>query len=207
MKILVVDDHPLTCIGLIALLQSAETGAQITSVHSALECRERLVADPHWDWIFLDMNLSDDPHQRLFREMCDSSMIAQTVIISADISDDFLRRALERGARGFIPKSANPERFLESFAQIQAGVIYIPLEFQDRLAVARLRPDRVPNLSPRLVQVHDLMLHGAPNKVIAKTLGISPNTVKEYVSLVLAKHGVASRLELVLKERGLSDSV
>ena len=47
--------------------------------------------------------------------------------------------------------------------------------------------------------MQDLLSRGAPNKVIARTLGLSAHTVKEYVSSVLAFHGVTSRLDLVLK--------
>jgi DNA-binding NarL/FixJ family response regulator len=54
-------------------------------------------------------------------------------------------------------------------------------------------------LSPRLQQVQALLQRGAANKVIARELGLSDHTVKEYVSSVLAYHGVANRLELVLR--------
>ena len=54
-------------------------------------------------------------------------------------------------------------------------------------------------LSPRLGQVQDMLQRGTPNKQIAKDLSLSAHTVKEYVSSVLAFHGVHSRLELVLK--------
>ena len=58
------------------------------------------------------------------------------------------------------------------------------------------------NLSPRLQQVQELLLRGAANKVIARSLNLSDHTVKEYVSSVLAFHGVANRLDLVLKLSG-----
>lgn len=54
-------------------------------------------------------------------------------------------------------------------------------------------------VAPDLLQVQDLLSRGTPNKVIARTLGLSAHTVKEYVSSVLAFHGVTSRLDLVLK--------
>ena len=61
MHILIVDDHPLTCQGLAALLQATQRDARASSVYSAAQAREALQRLPAPDWIFLDINLPDDP--------------------------------------------------------------------------------------------------------------------------------------------------
>lgn len=197
MNILIVDDHPLTCQGLAALLSATQPTAQVQSVYSAAQARLALQQLPQPDWIFLDINLPDDPQHELFKGLCESTRIDRTVLISADPQHRLIRKALAAGVRGFIPKTADPELVLSGFTRILAGEFYVPPALAAQLrdtANSDLRP-----LSPRLQQVQELLLRGTANKLIARQLGLSDHTVKEYVSSVLTFHGAANRLELVLK--------
>ena len=199
MNILIVDDHPLTCQGLAALLSATRPGTRVESAYQAAQARAALQRLPAPDWIFLDVNLPDDPQHLLFQQLCDSRWIDHTVLISAEPEHHLIRTALAAGARGFIPKTADPELVLEGFARILAGAFYVPPELAATLR-GNTTADPMPRkLSPRLQQVQALLLRGAANKVIARELGLSDHTVKEYVSSVLAYHGVGNRLELVLR--------
>jgi len=205
MNILVVDDHPLTCQGLAALLVATQDGAQVRSAHSAAQARAALLEQPIPDWIFLDVHLPDDPHHHFFHHLCATPLIGRTVLISAESSYPLISTALAAGARGFIPKTAEPAVVLHGFATVLAGNFFLPPDMAHAL---NERPSELQanesarQLSPRLQQVQELLLRGVPNKVIASNLNISTHTVKEYVSSVLAFHGVANRLDLVLKLTG-----
>ncbi len=201
MNILIVDDHPLTCQGLAALLQSSHVDAQVQSAHSAAAARETMESLPRPDWIFLDIKLPDDPQHLFFNHLCQTPWIDHTVLISAEPEHRLIRIALAAGARGFIPKTADPGLVIEGFGKILAGEFYVPPDFAEQLrdTPTNLEPTRY--LSPRLLQVQEYLLRGASNKVIARELNLSAHTVKEYVSSVLAYNGVASRLDLVLKRK------
>ena len=73
MNILIIDDHPLTCHGLTALLSaSAPEEAEprrAFSVHSASQARAALAEPPPPDWVFLDIRLPDDPDHTLFEPL------------------------------------------------------------------------------------------------------------------------------------------
>ena len=199
MNILIIDDHPLTCQGLAALLSATHPDARVQNAYSAEQARAALRRLPAPDWVFLDINLPDDPQHQLFAQLCDSTWIDHTVLISAEPEHRLIRTALAAGARGFIPKAADPALVLQGFERILAGDFFVPdhlaLMLQDSAATdAAPRP-----LSPRLQQVQELLLRGTPNKLISRSLNLSDHTVKEYVSSVLTYHGVANRLELVLK--------
>ncbi len=202
MNILIIDDHPLTCQGLAALLAATQAHAQVQSAHSAEQARTLLQRLPTPDWIFLDINLPDDPQHLLFKSLCDSRWIDHTVLISAEPEHRLIRTALAAGARGFIPKAADPALVLQGFERILAGDFFVPPELTAMLRETSMAETATRNLSPRLQQVQELLLRGAANKVIARSLNLSDHTVKEYVSSVLAFHGVANRLDLVLKLSG-----
>jgi two-component system, NarL family, nitrate/nitrite response regulator NarL len=198
MKILIVDDHPLTCYGLDALLCAAFDQCLVAVAHTAKDARAILEKTSDLDWIFLDVNVVDDPGHTLLHDLCRSSAIKQTILISAELEYALVKTALDAGARGFIPKSENPEVFVSHFLAIQNGGIYVPKAFEDRLKELRKGKQVGIELSPRLLQVQELMIRGASNKVIAQKLDISPHTVKEYVSSLFNRYGVSSRLELIL---------
>jgi two-component system, NarL family, nitrate/nitrite response regulator NarL len=202
MHILIIDDHPLTCQGLSALLINRYPDAVVRTTNTAQDARGALQQTPQPDWLFLDIKLQDDPEHRLFHELCNTAWIDSTILISAEPEHRLIRTALASGARGFIPKAALPEQVLDGFAAILAGEFYMPSEVAAQLQQLQepgTNAAQMRGLSPRLSQVHKLLLRGASNKVIANDLSLSAHTVKEYVSSVLAFHDVHSRLELVLK--------
>lgn len=199
MNILIVDDHPLTCQGLAALLAATRSGVTVQSVYSAQQARLALQRLPEPDWIFLDINLPDDPQHQLFQTLCASHWIDRTVLISADPSHVLIRSALAAGVRGFIPKTAEPELVLDGFAHILNGDFYVPPALTALVKESNPSDSPERHLSPRLQQVLELLLRGQSNKAIARQLGLSDHTVKEYVSSILTFCGVANRLDLVLK--------
>ncbi len=199
MNILVVDDHPLTCQGLAALLAATQSGAAVQSAYTAAQARLALQRLPAPDWIFLDIHLPDDPQHQLFKSLCESPWIDHTVLISADPQHRLVRTALAAGVRGFIPKTADPQLVLDGFARVLAGDFYVPPALAALLNAPDADQAASRDLSPRLQQVQELLLRGQSNKAIARQLALSDHTVKEYVSSVLTFYGVVNRLALVLK--------
>lgn len=199
MNILIVDDHPMTCQGLSALMVATQKNAQVRSVHTAALARDALGLQPPPDWIFLDINLPDDPQHIFFHEICANHWIGKTVLISAEPEHRLIHTALAAGARGFIPKTAEPDVVLHGFAMVLSGEFYLPAALAEQMQHMQMDPAAARQMSPRLHQVQELLLRGVANKVIARELNLSAHTVKEYVSSVLAFHGVNSRLNLVLK--------
>lgn len=199
MHILIIDDHPLTCQGLAALLTAMQPQARMTMAYTAEEARAALQRLPAPDWVFLDINLPDDPEHTLFHWLCNTHWIDHTVLISAEPAHRLIRTALAAGVRGFIPKTAEPAHVMQGFNAVLSGAFYLPDYLATQLRLQGADSEAPRELSPRLRQVQNLLAHGASNKAIARELGLSAHTVKEYVSSVLAFHGVGNRLELVVK--------
>ena len=94
---------------------------------------------------------------------------------------------------------------LEGFSRIRSGQVYLPPTLSSLMGERTSHAGEGRGLSPRLAEILQHVLRGAPNKVIARDLGLSEHTVKEYISSILAFHGVRNRLELVLKLQGSPD--
>ena len=93
MHILIIDDHPLTCQGLAALLASRHGAAVVHAVNTAADARLALQQTPQPDWVFLDIKLQDDPSHSLFHELCSTPWIDRTILISAESEHRLIRTA------------------------------------------------------------------------------------------------------------------
>jgi DNA-binding NarL/FixJ family response regulator len=107
--------------------------------------------------------------------------------------------ALRAGARGVLSRSVNPERLGRAAAAVAAGLTVL----DPALAGDFLRPPEparsLEPLTPREREVLALLAEGLGNKAIAARLGISEHTAKFHVNGILAKLGVDSRAEAIVR--------
>lgn len=190
MRLLIVDDHPMTCIGLQNLLQACYPQARIEARHNA----ERLVRDAgDWDYIFLDMHLPGVRFAELLAEL--GSLLSKVILISASPEPEIVEQARARNVRGLLSKNADPGQILDGFRRILAGDrVFTPTANLLGAAAA-------PQLTQRQQEVFDALLGGLSNKQIARKLDISEYTVKEHVTAILSIFGVRNRLELLLLQQ------
>jgi DNA-binding NarL/FixJ family response regulator len=121
------------------------------------------------------------------------------VAIVADEVD--AREALAAGARAALPRDADGESLAAALRAAVQGLVVLDESF----VAALLRdapppaPDLVESLTPREIEVLQLLSQGLPNKGIAQRLGISDHTVKFHVNAILGKLGVQSRGEAIVQ--------
>jgi DNA-binding NarL/FixJ family response regulator len=131
------------------------------------------------------------------------------VVLSAYHDRDRITKALDLGAIGFIPKSAQREVMLSAFNLIFAGGIYVPPEILGRHEPAAA-PGQAPappsrrimgselGLTERQIEVLALMMLGKSNKSICRALDLAEPTVKVHVSAILKALKVSNRTEAVI---------
>jgi len=123
------------------------------------------------------------------------------VVVSATDDAETIRRSLDFGASGFIPKRYGIETLREAIAAILAGEIWTPPDLDLSAAgdpVANQMRDRLVTLTPQQVRVLMMLSQGLLNKQIAYELGVSEATIKAHVSAILQKLGVESRTQAVI---------
>lgn len=208
MKVLVVDDHPLMAEALALALQSLQGGA-IVETAQELDGAMRLAgAAPAPDMVLLDLGLPGCSGLEALHRFRERFPALPVVVVSASSEIPAILSALDLGAMGYIPKNSPREVMVNAVRLIAAGGIYIPSEAvasrpsASHASFSAARTSRLTakdlGLSPRQADVLALLLKGLPNKLIARTLDISENTVKAHVSAVLRALGVTSRTHALI---------
>src|ERR1700738_2852715 len=171
MKILVVDDNVLIREALSGVLKELKGDATILE---ASDCREAmLLVTEHADigLILLDLNLPDREGFSVLPELRERYPATSIVVLSAQQDRGSVVKALELGAVGFIPKSAQRAVMLTALQLVFAGGIYIPPEILSREQLSRPEKPSAPGARPgdvglteRQIDVLNLMMQGKSNK-------------------------------------------
>lgn len=206
MKILVVDDHVLIREALRGVLRELTGDAVIVEAPDSRQAVQRIAEHPDLELILLDPNLPDRSGFELLAELRERHPAIPVVMLSASNERDDIARALELGALGFIPKSAEREVMLGAFRLIFAGGVYVPPEIIGRPqpAPAARAPSGQPpaaaelGLTERQMDVLALMMQGKSNKAICRALGLAEPTVKNHVTAILKALKVTNRTEAVI---------
>lgn len=219
MKVLLIDDHPLILSALQSVIQSLGDHVQVSAADSGRMARDTLRRDMSYDLVLLDLQLGDADGFDLLSELRTRYPALPVVVVSASDRTSDVIRAIDMGAMGFVPKRASNDTLLDALQQVISGGVYVPpmsmgADFQPTLthspALRQLHREAqssdfqsVPNLrdlglTQRQADVLHLLLKGQPNKLIARELGLSVETIKDHVAAVLRALGVSSRTQAVI---------
>jgi DNA-binding NarL/FixJ family response regulator len=223
MKVLLIDDHPLILQALQTVIQSLGNDTTVVGAGSARAAREALRADADFDLVLLDLQLGDADGFDVLAEFRKAYPALPVVVVSASDRHSDVIKAIDLGAMGFVPKRASNETLFEALHMVMSGGIYVPPMTMGSEPTAKPEGDTVPSvlrvvreqaqdsdfptntvpladlgLTPRQTDVLALLLKGQPNKLIARELNVSVETVKDHVAAVLRTLGVSSRTQAVL---------
>ncbi|MEK9664016.1 MAG: response regulator transcription factor [Candidatus Nanopelagicales bacterium] len=188
-RVAVLDDHPLVREGLAALLAvphtvSAPFGVDVITVGEDLEG----ALDAHPDVVLLDIVMEDDvPIVHKVRRCLDRG--AEVLLMSATAPPSKILSGLRAGALGFLPKTASVDEVRTAVADVARGEVHLTV---DLAAVLAADPER-PNLSPQELKALRLYAAGGKIATIARTMEVSPYTVKEYLDRVRTKYAAIGR--------------
>lgn len=209
MRVLLLDDHPLIVTALRELLSGLGPDVHTVGAGQAAQALGLLESGEPFDLVLLDLHLPDRDGFDVLAEMRAAWPRLPVVVVSSQDRDADVSRALAMGAMGFIPKRATHEVMREAVLSVLSGKVFVPPpSLRDGPQPGPPPPARPPvpegppvRLTRRQAQVLDLLLQGQSNKVIARQLGLSSETVKDHVQGVLRALGVATRTQAVLIAR------
>ncbi|MGB6760752.1 MAG: response regulator transcription factor, partial [Xanthobacteraceae bacterium] len=198
--LLIADDHPLFRGALREAVNGLFDRAEIAEAGTFEEVTELLERGGDIDLILLDLRM---PGVRGFSGLM--YLRAQypslpIVVVSANDDPAVIRRCMEFGASGFIPKTLGVEALRQAVAQVLRGEVWTPPDVdlqRDNDTESAAVIARLATLTPQQVRVLMMLSGGLLNKQIAYELSVSEATVKAHVSAILQKLGVESRTQAV----------
>ena len=199
-RILLIDDHAMFRSGLRMVLSSRMADAEIFEAGSLNEATQG--APEEIDIILLDINLPGlnglDGIAFLKRKW----PLAPVVVLSSQDNPETVRDALARGAVRFVSKADTADRIIALINRVLRGEYSTPDPQGEDNNETYVMPE---HLTPRQCEVLDLLCQGMSNKLIARRLSLSENTVRSHVQAILNFLQVSSRSEAAFaaRRRGL----
>ncbi len=211
--LLIADDHPLFRA---ALRHAAVEAVADTAIHEAStleEVLQALEATPGIDLVLLDLHMPGNHGLAGLAAVRAQYPGVAVVVVSANDDPRVVRRALDHGAAGYLPKSTGLDELRDAIRAVLACEQWLPLGL--RASVSRTQSSRadadlaarLASLSPQQFRVLTLVAQGLLNKQIADRLDVQERTVKAHLSAIFERLGVRNRTQagVVLRELELSD--
>ena len=189
-QVLIVDDHPVVRVGLRTMLDSEEN-ISVKGVAGSAKEAIREVARLQPDVVLMDLRMPEMEGTEVIAELRRMQPDLRILVLTNYKTDDYILRALQAGAMGYLLKSTPQEEIVRAVEMVHANKRCIPPDIAERLAETVGREE----LSQRELEVLTLVATGLTNKQIADRLFISDKTARNHVASCLVKLGAHDRTE------------
>lgn len=208
---LIADDHPLFRAALTQAALGAAPGARVYEAETLDATLAVLEATPDIDLVLLDLHMPGNHGLAGLATMRTRFPDVAVAVCSGQDDPRVVRRTLDHGAVGFIPKRTGMDSIRQAIAAMLDCEIWLPEEVRAQLARTRADPAdsalaaRLARLTPQQFRVLTLIAEGLLNKQIADRLDVQERTVKAHVTAIFEKLGVRNRTQasLLLRELAL----
>lgn len=201
MKLLVVDDHPLFRDGLAALLRQANPDTQVFQACDSEAGVEMAQSRSDLDAVFVDLMMPGLAGEAAVKEFARRRPELPVIVLSSSENPSDVKRVLNAGALGYIPKSASAQTVLSALQLVLTGNIYVPpfLAHAEQAASTAThspaRGDVLGQLTERQIDVLKHVRDGRSNKEISARLGIAEKTVKAHIAAIFKTLNVVNRTQ------------
>jgi DNA-binding NarL/FixJ family response regulator len=210
LRVVVADDHALVRSGVVGVLEGG--GLQVVGeAADGQEAVEQALATRP-DVVVMDVRMPRTDGIEGTRRLRRLAEPPAVLVLTTFDLDEYVFRALEAGAAGFLLKDAAPDRLVDAVRTVAQGEALLAPAVTRRLIERYLQEppaapgsDPAADLSPREREVWQLLARGLSNTEIAAALVVTEATVKAHVTRLLAKLGVRDRVQAVVRayESGL----
>jgi DNA-binding NarL/FixJ family response regulator len=206
-RVLVVDDHGVVRAGLAELL-GARDGIEVVGTAANGEEAIELAAAETPDVVLMDLSMPGMGGVEATRRIVGHNPGIHVVVLTSLSARERILDALDAGAIGYLLKDAGPDELLRGVEAAARGESPLSPKAAREVLGARSAQKPALDLSPRELEVLELVGEGLSNKLIARRLEISEKTVKAHLTRVFAQLGVTDRTQaaLWLERNGLPET-
>lgn len=204
-SVCLVDDETLVRQGIRSLLKLSDEIEVVAEASDGAQALE-LIPQVKPDVVLLDMSMPKMSGLEVLKALGQRGALPPTVILTTFGEDKLVSSVLKAGARGYLLKDVSLEQLVSAIKTVAAGgSLVAPLVTQRMLSHMQNMQtdfaslDKPDPLTERETEILRLMVSGYKNKQIANLLNVAEGTVKNHVSSILSKLGVADRTRAVLK--------
>ncbi|SHG38176.1 response regulator transcription factor [Geodermatophilus nigrescens] len=205
LRVVVVDDHPVYRDGL-ALLLGSVPGVEVVGTAADGAAAVEVVREHLPDVVVMDVQMPVLDGIEATRRITTQAPSVGVVVLTMSEDDGTVFAAVRAGARGYLLKGADQEEVLRAISTVASGgAVFgaaLARRITDFFAAAPRGPEEAfPQLTAREREVLDLVAAGRSNAQVAAALFLSPKTVRNVVSNVLAKLQVGDRAQAIVRAR------
>ena len=198
MRVLIVDDHPVTRGGLRTALSTSDEVEIVGEASSGEEAVERVSQlDP--DVVFMDVRMPGMGGIEATRIIREDNPKTRVILFTVDESRQVISEAIQAGVSGYLLKDVSAQELVNAarLALEDKAVIHPSLTraFIEEVQYADRRPEAP--LSRRETEILQMVAYGSTTKEVAHDLGISPHTVKTHLERIFEKLGANDRAQAV----------
>lgn len=207
MQILLVDDHSLIRSGLKEVLNAYFDDLSFIEAASAEASLRalRLNQSTPTDIAIVDLYIPGEGDFSVVKSLCDEFPDLPVIVLSASEDPAQIRKCIDLGASGYVPKSTTQDCLLTAVELVMNGGIYLPdinLKAQEQqLSEQALRIKD--SLTKRQLEILQQVAMGHSNKQIASNFELSENTIKAHVSAILKAMALENRTQISLTAQQL----
>jgi DNA-binding NarL/FixJ family response regulator len=202
-RVVVVDDHELFRGGLVHLLE--ERGVNVVGEAGLAADGIKLVLDLSPDVVLMDLNMPGMSGIEATQRLAAAAPLVRVVVLTVMAKDRNVMDAVLAGACGYMLKDAPIDQIIEGIRAAAMGESLISPKIASRLLARVREPQNIEpdltgaELTPRELEVLELLARGMDNPQIAQALFLSQHTVKNHVSSILVKLQVQNRIQAAVR--------
>ncbi|MEO5629772.1 MAG: response regulator transcription factor [Thermomonas sp.] len=212
-SLLIADDHPLFRAALRQAALDALNDVELFESGSLETVLATLDAQPQIDLVLLDLHMPGNHGLAGLAAVRAQYPGVAVIVVSANDDPRVVRRALDHGAAGYLPKSSGLDELRDAIRSVLACQTWLPAALRASVSRAQSSPkdaalaSRLASLSPQQFRVLTLVAEGLLNKQIADRLDVQERTVKAHLSAIFERLNVRNRTQagVILRELELSD--
>ncbi len=208
-RIVIADDHPVVRRGL-AQYFSEEEELEVVAECAGGEAALAAVARHHPDVLLVDLQMPDITGLEVLRRLKANGATVPAVLLAGNINDEDVVEAMRQGAKGVVLKEMAPALLVQCVRKVAAGGTWLEKEAVGRALERMLQGEQARSkardlLTPREIEIVQMVARGLGNREVGERLFISEGTVKTHLHTIYEKLGIKGRVQLAnwAQEKGL----